>query len=112
MRHDCTSTVTSAGQDASTAPLRLARKACSAASAPLDRDLLQPVHDRAMIYVLLAEQAMVARVASAFQEKRYEDGLTQALEEVSALLVTHFTATAQATSEKQYDNLPDEPVLQ
>ena len=79
-----------------------------------------------LIYVLLAEhaieivadrglmrhvdaaqwQAMVARMASAFREKRYEDGLTQALEETSALLVAHFARTAI------HDHLNDTPLLQ
>lgn len=57
-------------------------------------------------------QAMTLRMGAAFSSGRFEDGLTQALEEVSALLVAHFPATAQATSEQQNDNLPDEPVLQ
>jgi uncharacterized membrane protein len=86
-----------------------------------------------LIYVLLAEhaieivadrgvarhvsqeqwQAMVARMAKAFREKRYEDGLTQALEETSALLMTHFAV--DGTPEGASDNpneLPDAPVLQ
>jgi len=55
-------------------------------------------------------QAMVARMAGAFREQRYEDGLTQALEEISALLVAHFART-QALPE--YPNeLPDTPLLQ
>jgi uncharacterized membrane protein len=67
-----------------------------------------------LIYVLLAEhaieivadrgvarhvspdqwQAMVSRMASAFREQRYEDGLTQALEETSALLMDYFSVDA------------------
>ena len=83
-----------------------------------------------LIYVLLAEhaieivadrglmrhvdaaqwQAMVARMASAFREKRYEDGLTQALEETSAVLMAHF---ARADASPPVSNeLPDTPLLQ
>lgn len=86
-----------------------------------------------LIYVLLAEhaieivadrgvarhvspaqwQAMVARMASAFREKRYEDGLTQALEETSAVLMTHFAVDAmQNGSPGQPNELPDAPLLQ
>ncbi|MFN3568973.1 MAG: TPM domain-containing protein [Polaromonas sp.] len=55
-------------------------------------------------------QAMVAHMAEAFREHRYEDGLTQALEETSALLMTHF---AVADGGKANPNeLPDSPVLQ
>ncbi|MBH1957429.1 TPM domain-containing protein [Polaromonas sp.] len=83
-----------------------------------------------LIYVLLAEhaieivadrglmrhadathwQAVLANMASAFREKRYEDGLTQALEETSAVLVAHFART-QATSDHP-NELPDTPLLQ
>ena len=84
----------------------------------------------ALVYVLLAEhaieivadrglmrhvdaaqwQAMVARMASAFREKHYEDGLTQALEETSAVLVSHFGQTD--TSSSHPNELPDTPLLQ
>jgi uncharacterized membrane protein len=53
-------------------------------------------------------QAIVARMGTAFHEGRFEDGLTQALEEVSALLVAHFPAQAGAVNANE---LPDEPVL-
>ena len=81
-----------------------------------------------LIYLLLAEHAieivadrglssrvpaadwsaMVQRMGSAFRERRFEDGLTQALEEVSALLVQHFPAAA---GQGNRNELPDEPVL-
>lgn len=53
-------------------------------------------------------QAIVSRMGSALREGRFEDGLTHALEEVSALLVAHFPVSpgAQDTNE-----LPDEPML-
>ena len=55
-------------------------------------------------------QAMVARMASAFREKRYEDGLTQALEETSAVLMAHFARTGAAAASS--NELPDTPQLQ
>jgi uncharacterized membrane protein len=81
-----------------------------------------------LIYLLLAERAievvadrglnsrvppaewtaMVQRMGSAFRERRFEDGLTQALEEVSALLVQHFPLAA---GDSNRNALPDEPVL-
>ena len=60
-------------------------------------------------------QAMTGRMSAAFSAGRFEDGLAQALEEVSALLVAHFPATAQTDGEGKHDaldNLPNEPVLQ
>lgn len=81
-----------------------------------------------LIYLLLAEHAieivadrgidahvsadewaaMARRMASAFREGRFEDGLTQALEEVSALLVAHFPL---GEGEPDRNELPDEPVV-
>jgi uncharacterized membrane protein len=77
-----------------------------------------------LIYVLLAEhaiefvadrglarhvdapawQAIVDRLGSRLREGAFEDGLTQALEEVSALLVTHFPVEAASNSSNE---LPD-----
>lgn len=53
-------------------------------------------------------QAMIARMADAFRAGRFEEGLTQALEEISALLVQHFPL---ATGTANPDELPDAPVL-
>ncbi len=84
-----------------------------------------------LIYLLLAEkaieivadrgleavpdtewQAMVLRMQQHFQQARYEDGLTQALEEVSALLVAHLPANLPAAANQSSPNeLPDEPTL-
>jgi hypothetical protein len=52
-------------------------------------------------------QAMVGRMADAFARGQFEDGLTQALEEVSAPLVTHFPAGSVPNP----NDLPDTPVL-
>ena len=86
-----------------------------------------------LIYLLLAEQAieivadrglmrhvnvqqwqaMVARMGNAFHEKRYENGLAQALEETSAILMTHFSRPHDLESCQITPNeLPDFPVLQ
>lgn len=82
-----------------------------------------------LVYVLLAEhaieivadrglrrhvddshwQAVVAHMASAFRQGRYEDGLTRALEETSAVLVAHFARTD--ASPAQPNELPDTPLL-
>ena len=81
-----------------------------------------------LIYLLLAEHAieivadrgisarvsdaewaaMTQRMGTAFRESRFEDGLTQALEEVSALLVAHFPVIDGAANPNE---LPDAPVL-
>lgn len=81
-----------------------------------------------LIYLLLAEHAieivadralartvppaawreMVARMGEAFRAGRYEDGLTQALEEVSALLAEHFPA---GPGPHGANELPDMPLL-
>ena len=53
-------------------------------------------------------QMVVTRMADAFRGNRYEDGLTQALEEVSAVLVEHFPARDTAENPNE---LPDAPVL-
>ncbi|MFT3778275.1 MAG: TPM domain-containing protein [Ottowia sp.] len=82
-----------------------------------------------LIYVLLAEhaielvadrgidrlvgpagwQAMALHLGRAIAGGRVEDGLTQALEEVSAALVAHFPQAAGNAA--PVNELPDEPVL-
>lgn len=52
-------------------------------------------------------QAMVSRMSAAFGEGRFEDGLTQALEEVSAVLMAHY---ALADGQSNPNELPDRPV--
>jgi hypothetical protein len=81
-----------------------------------------------LIYLLLAEHAieivadrgidahgnaeewaaMAKRMAAAFREGRFEDGITHALEEVSALLVAHFPLAEGAPDRNE---LPNEPVV-
>ena len=83
-----------------------------------------------LIYLLLAEHAIeiVAdrgidapcrrrpsgprwhrRMGAAFRDGRFEDGLTQALEEVSALLVQHFPQ--DTASPANANELPDAPLM-
>ena len=52
--------------------------------------------------------AMAQRMGASFREGRFEDGLTQALEEMSALLVAHFPL---ADNQPDTNELPDEPVV-
>ena len=53
-------------------------------------------------------QAMVHDFGKALHDGRYEDGLTQALEEVSAVLVQHFPL---AQGELRRNELPNAPML-
>ncbi|MBC7683479.1 MAG: TPM domain-containing protein [Ferruginibacter sp.] len=53
-------------------------------------------------------QAMVAHLGTALQAGQYEDGLTAALEEVSAVLVQHFP---RLPGDVQRNELPNAPVL-
>ena len=86
-----------------------------------------------LIYLLLAEHAIeivadrglngrvsdvdwqmiVARMRNAFQGDRFEDGLTDALAEVSGLLVKHFAIAVGADGRSAHnpDELPNEPVV-
>jgi uncharacterized membrane protein len=81
-----------------------------------------------LIYLLLAEHAIeivadrglnrhvqdaqwaqiVQRMSGAFRAGRYEEGLRQAVDEVTSLLVQHFPLAAAAVNPNE---LPDEPVL-
>ena len=51
---------------------------------------------------------LAKRMGTAFREGRFEDGLTLALEEVSALLVAHFPVNAGAEGRNE---LPDAVVV-
>ena len=81
-----------------------------------------------LIYLLLAEHAieivadrglaqrvppgtwhaLVGHMRAAFRAGQYEDGLTEVLADVSALLVAHFPVSGHAPSSNE---LPDAPVL-
>ena len=52
-------------------------------------------------------QTVTARMSAAFAAGHFEEGLTQALQEVSALLVQHFPAGADAPRERGLPNAPD-----
>jgi uncharacterized membrane protein len=52
-------------------------------------------------------QAITARMSAAFAAARFEDGLTQALQEVSALLVQHFPLQVGQTRSNGLPNAPD-----
>jgi len=71
---------------------------------------IEIVADRGINARVSAEQwaAMAARMGAAFRERHFEDGLTQALEEVSALLVEHFPL---AEGDADTNELPDAPVV-
>ena len=66
-----------------------------------DRGLSQHISDAGW-------QAMVARMSANFAQHRFEDGLTQAIGEVSSVLVEHFPAVPGS---KPFNEQPDEPVL-
>jgi uncharacterized membrane protein len=53
-------------------------------------------------------RALARNMGTAFREGRFEDGLTLALEEVSALLVAHFPRDPGAPARNE---LPDAPVV-
>lgn len=53
-------------------------------------------------------QTLVTRMSGAFKQAQFEEGLTQALSEVSALLVEHFPLRA---NEANPNELPDAPIL-
>lgn len=81
----------------------------------LAEQAIELVADRGLMrHVSAAQwQAMIARMGNAFHEGRYEDGLTQALEETSAVLMTHFARPQQLESCQTPPNeLPDLPMLQ
>ena len=72
---------------------------------------IEIVADRGLSRMVSPEawQAMVRRLGEALRDNRYEDGLTQALEEVSALLVAHFPLSE---GEVRRNELPDAVALQ
>ena len=77
----------------------------------LAENAIEIVADRALNSKVSTQewQAITASMATAFQARRFEDGLTQALQEVSALLVQHFPL---ATDEQHRNELPNTPFVQ
>ncbi len=71
---------------------------------------IEIVADRGLNHVVEPEvwQDVVANMGAAFREGNFEDGLTRALEEVSALLVRHFPLK---TGDANPNELPDSPML-
>jgi uncharacterized membrane protein len=71
---------------------------------------IEIVADRGIDAHASADQwaAMAQHMAAAFRAGRFEDGLTHALEEVSALLVAHFPL---AEGQADRNELPDAPVV-
>ena len=60
-------------------------------------------------YVAPAEwKAIVKRLSSALHQDQFEDGLTQALEEVSAIMMQHFELKV---GEKNPNELPNTPFI-
>ena len=55
-------------------------------------------------------QGVVAHLGEKLRQGRFEEGLTLALEEVSAVLVKHFPETGDTPAHER-NQLPDEPVL-
>lgn len=56
-------------------------------------------------------QAMVTRMGSTFAQRRFEEGLTEALHDVSALLIRHFPADAALSAQGHPNELPDQPFI-
>ena len=66
-----------------------------------DRGLSQHISDAEW-------QAMVARMSANFAQRRFDEGLTQALEEVSSALVQYFPVVS---GQARTNDMPDEPIL-
>lgn len=77
----------------------------------LAEQAIEIVADRGLALQVPAEQwqELVAKMSRTFQQQRFEEGLTQAIEEVSTLLVAHFAAQPGAV--QGLNELPDEPFL-
>jgi uncharacterized membrane protein len=56
-------------------------------------------------------QEMVARMSAAFKAGRYEEGLTEALAEISAMLMLHFAIDGSPGGPVNPNELPDNPLL-
>lgn len=69
---------------------------------------IEVVADRGLNTLMAPQdwQAMVLRMRAAFQQNQYEEGLTQALAEISALLVQHFPLHEGETSPNELSDAP------
>ena len=74
---------------------------------------IEIVADRALAQRVSPDQwqAVVSRLATALATQQVEDGLTQAVEETSALLAQHFGMAANPVAPRS-NELPDAPHLQ
>ncbi len=74
---------------------------------------IELVADRGVARSVSAQawRAAVDRLGDALRANRFEEGLMQAVGEVSALLVERFARDATAESAPTGNELPDEPVL-
>ena len=80
----------------------------------MDEHAIELVDDRGVArYVDPAGwQTVVAHLSDELRQGHFEEGLTQALEEVSAVLVAHFPDSgADRVNTPGPNQLPDEPVL-
>ena len=81
----------------------------------LAEQAIEIVADRALMRHVTTQQwqAMITRMSNAFHKNCYEDGLAQALEETSAVLMTHFAKPDDMESCQIPPNeLPDLPMRQ
>ena len=79
----------------------------------LAENAIEIVADRGLSQHVSAAQwqGMVSHMSVAFKAGRYEDGLTEAMAETSAVLVQHFAADALADGMPNANELPDSPIL-
>ena len=79
----------------------------------LAENAIEIVADRGLSkYVSAAQwEEMVAHMSVAFKAGRYEDGLTEAMAETSAVLVQHFLVDASPDGPANLNELPDKPML-
>ena len=74
---------------------------------------IEIVADRGLTKHVSAEQwqQMVSHMSAAFKSGRYEDGLTEALAEISAVLMQHFALDGSSGGPVNPNELPDNPLL-
>jgi uncharacterized membrane protein len=75
----------------------------------LAENAIEIVADRGLNHCVSTTQwqAVTQRMAAAFKARKFEDGLTQALQEVSALLVQHFPLGESQVRSNGLSNAPD-----